>query len=112
MVALINQKKGYTDGQGLANSTLYTLAANSTTYASAFHDVTSGNNKCTSTREHFCTDGATTSFSAGTGYDQVTGLGSVDLAIWRRRGRRIRDTASRHDDDRYGGECGTQREHK
>ena len=28
------------------NPTLYQLAANSSTYASAFHDVTSGNNNC------------------------------------------------------------------
>jgi subtilase family serine protease len=74
IVALINQKQGYTTGQGLINSTLYTLAADSTTYATAFHDITSGNNDCTVSANCSSTDG----FSAGTGYDQVTGLGSVD----------------------------------
>jgi hypothetical protein len=76
MVALINQQQGYTGGQGLINPTLYTLAANSTTYASAFHDVTSGNNDCTA-GSTYC--GSTAGFSAGVGYSQVTGLGSVDL---------------------------------
>jgi subtilase family serine protease len=77
MLALINQKAGYTTGQGLINSTLYKLAADSSTYASAFHDVTTGNNNCTAGTS-FCS--ATTGFSAGPGYDEVTGLGSVDLA--------------------------------
>ncbi len=77
MLALINQKAGYTTGQGLINTTLYKLAADSTTYASAFHDVTTGNNNCTAGAT-YCS--ATTGFSAGTGYDEVTGLGSVDLS--------------------------------
>jgi subtilase family serine protease len=77
MLALINQKAGYTTGQGLINTTLYKLAADSSTYASAFHDVTSGNNNCTAGAT-LCS--ATTGFSAGTGYDEVTGLGSVDLS--------------------------------
>jgi subtilase family serine protease len=77
MLALINQKAGFVAGMGLANPTLYTLASNSTTYASAFHDVTSGNNDCNA-GSTYC--GSTTGgFSAGAGYDQVTGLGSVDL---------------------------------
>jgi subtilase family serine protease len=75
IVALINQKAGYTSGQGLINPTLYKLAASGTTYASAFHDITSGNNDC-SAGSPDC--GSSAGFSAGTGYDQVTGLGSVD----------------------------------
>ncbi len=77
MLAIINQKAGYTTGQGLVNKQLYTLAANSATYASAFHDVTSGNNDCLG-GSTLCS--STAGFSAGVGYDQVTGLGSVDLA--------------------------------
>ena len=76
MVALINQQHGYTSGQGLVNPTLYTLAANSGTYALAFHDIASGNNDCTAGSAD-CS--GTTGFSAGTGYDQVTGLGTIDL---------------------------------
>jgi subtilase family serine protease len=80
MVAILNQVKGYTGGQGLINPTLYTLAANSTTYAAAFHDVTTGNNECPSSLgSTYCSTAGEGSFSAGTGYDQVTGLGSVDL---------------------------------
>ncbi|HEY1903979.1 MAG TPA: protease pro-enzyme activation domain-containing protein [Terracidiphilus sp.] len=75
ILALINQKQGYATGQGLINPTLYTLAANSTTYASAFHDITLGNNDCEAGSAD-CS--STAGFSAGTGYDQVTGLGSVD----------------------------------
>jgi len=78
MLALINQKRGYATGQGLINPTLYTLASNSTTYSSAFHDITKGNNDCTA-GSTYCGSPAAGGFSAGTGYDQVSGLGSVDL---------------------------------
>jgi subtilase family serine protease len=77
IVALINQKAGYTEGQGLINPTLYTLAANSATYASAFHDITSGNNDCLGGSAN-CASGDV-GFSAGVGYDEASGLGSVDV---------------------------------
>ncbi len=81
ILALINQKQGYTTGQGLVNGTLYTLAADSTTYAAAFHDITTGNNYCLAgSPDCASSDGSTFGFAAGTGYDQVTGLGSVDAA--------------------------------
>ena len=80
MLALINQKAGYTSGQGLINPTLYKLAKNSSTYASAFHDITSGNNYCTAGSAYCPSNGATLGYQAGTGYDEVTGLGSVDVA--------------------------------
>lgn len=77
ILALINQKQNAT-GQGLINPTLYALAANATTYGSAFHDITSGNNDC-SAGSNFClTSGSSSGYSAGTGYDQVTGLGTID----------------------------------
>jgi subtilase family serine protease len=75
-IALLNQKAGYVNGQGLVNPTLYALASDSATYASVFHDVTSGNNNCNAGSTYCGT--TTTGFKAGTGYDQVTGLGSVD----------------------------------
>jgi subtilase family serine protease len=79
MLALINQKAGYTvgQGQGLINPELYKLAASSATYASAFHDITSGNNDCLA-GSAFCASGSP-GFSAGVGYDQASGLGSVDV---------------------------------
>ena len=77
MLALINQKENST-GQGLINSTLYTMAANSGTYASAFHDITSGSNACTA-GSTYCSSAGAASYSATTGYDQATGLGSIDF---------------------------------
>jgi subtilase family serine protease len=73
IVALLDQKTG--SSQGNINSTLYGLAAAS---SSAFHDITTGNNivPCTSGTKD-CANGSL-GYSAGRGYDQVTGLGSVD----------------------------------
>lgn len=84
MLAIINQQQGYTGGQGLINPELYTLAAASTTYAAAFYDITSGNNECASSLgSTYCssTSGSATSYTTNTGYDEVTGLGSVDLSV-------------------------------
>jgi subtilase family serine protease len=74
LVALINQKTG--SSQGLVNPRLYVLAA-SQPYV--FHDVTVGDNKvpCTAGTTD-CPSGGTIGYTAGTGYDLVTGLGSVD----------------------------------
>jgi subtilase family serine protease len=77
MLAIVNQKEDST-GQGLINSTLYTLASNSSTYASAFHDITSGSNACTAGSTYCSTAGAA-EYSATTGYDEATGLGSLDF---------------------------------
>jgi subtilase family serine protease len=80
MMAILNQQKGYTTGQGLLNPMLYSLASNSTTYAAAFHDVTTGNNACPSSLgTTYCSGTATSQYAAATGYDLATGLGSVDL---------------------------------
>jgi Pro-kumamolisin, activation domain/Bacterial Ig-like domain (group 3) len=91
MVAIINQKQNST-GQGVINSALYGLAANSTAYASAFHDIGSGSsNGCTSgvnygqvavgtsTALWNCIAASAGSFATATGYDEATGLGSIDL---------------------------------
>jgi subtilase family serine protease len=75
IVALLNQKIA-SGGLGNINPTLYALAASS---PSAFHDVTTGNNivPCTAGSKN-CTNGSL-GYSAGAGYDQVTGLGSIDV---------------------------------
>ncbi|ADV83452.1 protease pro-enzyme activation domain-containing protein [Terriglobus saanensis] len=84
MLALINQKLN-SSGQGVVNSTLYELASNSSTYTSSFHDITSGNNACTA-GSSYCSGSATSQYSAANGYDQATGLGSVNLynllSVW------------------------------
>jgi subtilase family serine protease len=75
IVALLNESLG-SSGLGNINPTLYRLAAST---PAAFHDVTTGNNKvpCTAGTVD-CPSGTTEiGFSAGAGYDQVTGLGSV-----------------------------------
>lgn len=76
ILALINQKTGST-GQGNVNYILYPLAASSPT---AFHDVTTWNNasSCTLGTQD-CPDGSPIGFTAGLGYDQATGLGTIDV---------------------------------
>src|SRR3984957_11857885 len=76
LTALLNQKLG-TGGSGNINPKLYSLAQSN---PGIFHDVTAGNNIVTvacSRRQPDC--GATpVGYNAGVGYDQTTGLGSVD----------------------------------
>jgi pseudomonalisin len=71
LMALVVQRTG--SRQGNANPAFYTLAA--AQYGSGgpavFHDVTTGSNSVP----------GVTGSSCGTGYDQVTGLGSVDGAV-------------------------------
>ncbi|MGA2267957.1 MAG: protease pro-enzyme activation domain-containing protein [Bryobacteraceae bacterium] len=76
IVALLNQSLG-TSGLGNINPTLYKMAQ---TAPGAFHDITTGSNivPCV-TGSPNCTNG-TFGFRAGPGYDQVTGLGSVDAS--------------------------------
>jgi Pro-kumamolisin, activation domain/Bacterial Ig-like domain (group 3) len=84
MLATIEQKLG--TALGNIDPDLYTLASNSTTYASAFHDITVGNNivPCTAGTPASapaatqCPGSGQFGYSASTGYDQATGLGSVD----------------------------------
>lgn len=68
--ALINQQAvaegGATNTVGFLNPALYAVAAG-TNYAACFHDITTGNNIWTNTPNLF---------SAGTGYDLCTGLGT------------------------------------
>jgi hypothetical protein len=75
ILALINQKTNST-GQGNINYILYPLAASS---PSAFHDITTGDNTsaCAQGTEN-CPNGGAIGFSAVTGYDEATGLGSID----------------------------------
>jgi len=76
LVAIINQARNST-GQGVVNSTLYSLAATSA-YATAFHDITSGGNQCLSGTS-YCASPGTTDYPATTGYDEASGLGSIDF---------------------------------
>jgi|CZKJ01.1.fsa_nt_gi subtilase family serine protease len=78
ILALIEQDLATPSGLGNINPNLYYIAAGNPT---ALHDITTGNNIVP------CTEGSLNcpstapfqyGFSAGTGYDQVTGLGSVN----------------------------------
>ena len=71
IMAIVNQKTG--SAQGNPNPTLYALAAleaRGTTGHAYFHDVTSGSN----------TVPGVSGYSAGTGYDLTTGVGTVNAS--------------------------------
>ncbi len=71
MIALLNQK--INSKQGLINTTLYPLAAKQSSLGvTIFHDTTTGNNSVP----------GQTGFSATTGYDRASGLGSVDANLF------------------------------
>ena len=76
ILALVSQATS-SSGLGNVNPMLYNLAASS---GSAFHDITTGNNMvpCGAGSSN-CGSSGQIGFSAGTGYDQVTGLGSLDV---------------------------------
>jgi subtilase family serine protease len=77
MVAIIGQAKGYT-WQGVVNPMLYTLASDPATYASAFHDIVGSGNYC-DIGAPYCSAAGAASFNTSIGYDEATGLGSIDL---------------------------------
>ncbi len=78
MLALLEQSVGSRLGQ--ANNVLYQLAASK--YSTVMHDITTGNNSvvCSSGSPNCGTNGFLTSWDAVTGYDQASGLGSLDAA--------------------------------
>ena len=76
-LAILNQVQQEA-GQGNINPVLYGLAANPTTYAAAFHDIISGTNACLPSAAT-CSVAGESSYAATPGYDQATGLGSLDF---------------------------------
>jgi subtilase family serine protease len=76
IVALLNQKGGGT-AQGNVNPTLYKVYAST---PNAFHDITTGNNivPCQAGTPD-CPSSGSYGYSAGTGYDLVTGLGTLEV---------------------------------
>jgi subtilase family serine protease len=69
LVAIADQMNGH--GLGLINPALYKLGADPTRYANDFFDVTTGNNAAVS---------GIPGYSASTGWDPVTGLGTPNAA--------------------------------
>jgi trimeric autotransporter adhesin len=80
MLALVAQSQGGAR-LGQVDPVLYGLAANSTTYASVFHDVKVGNNSvvCASGSSNCGTNGFLEGYNAVAGYDLASGLGSVNV---------------------------------
>jgi subtilase family serine protease len=82
IITLVNQQLGNLPPSGLGNvnPTLYKLAQ--TPANNVFHDITTGNNivPCTKNSKNCpATPPLQYGYSAGTGYDLVTGLGSLDV---------------------------------
>jgi hypothetical protein len=76
-IAILNQAQHVT-GQGNINPQLYSLAANPGSNPSPFHDITSGTIACVAGATN-CMAANQSSYPATSGYDQATGLGSIDL---------------------------------
>jgi hypothetical protein len=74
MVLLLAQKYG---NLGNINPTLYGLAKTPAIYATAFNDITTGNNLQPCSTGTGCSNGHV-GYEATTGYDLITGLGSVN----------------------------------
>ena len=83
LVAVVEQKLGGTANVGIGNVNpiLYGLA-NGPTYSSIFHDITTGNNSvpCSQGTPN-CPNGGSIGYNAGPGYDQASGLGSIDANV-------------------------------
>lgn len=80
MLALLNHylvSSGGQAGLGNVNPNLYWLALNS---PGVFHDTTNGNNVVPCTIGSIDCNSGSLGFSAATGYDRATGLGSVDAS--------------------------------
>jgi uncharacterized protein (TIGR03437 family) len=100
VLALLNQyqvKNGNqpTSGMGNINPELYRLAQ---TYPAAFHDITTGNNNVPCVQSSPDCSTGSFGYSAGTGYDLVTGIGSVDvnnlITHWNQNGAPSKTTVS------------------
>ncbi len=77
ITAIADQVAGH--DLGFINAALYKTGQNASTYAAGFHDVTSGNNSAVeadSNNNPITVNG----YSAGTGWDAVTGLGSPNAS--------------------------------
>ena len=76
ILAMVEQKLG-TGALGNIGPTLYGLAKD---FPNVFHDVITGNNSvvCSQGTPN-CPSGGSIGYNAGTGYDQATGLGTLDV---------------------------------
>ena len=80
ILALVSQSQNARLGQ--ANYVLYNLANQTALYKSVFHDVTTGNNSvvCAAGSTNCGSNDFLSGYNAAAGYDQASGLGSVDAS--------------------------------
>jgi len=80
ILALVEQKLATPNGLGNVGPVLYGFL-NGPTYTSVFHDINTGNNSvpCAQGTSN-CPNGGSIGYNAGTGYDQASGIGSVDVS--------------------------------
>lgn len=81
ILAIVEQNLHTTGGLGNIGPTLYGLASGPTA-STIFHDILTGNNSvlCFQGTPN-CPNGGIIGYNAGTGYDQATGLGSLDVNL-------------------------------
>jgi Pro-kumamolisin, activation domain/Bacterial Ig-like domain (group 3) len=80
VLALVEQQLGNTTGLGNVGPVLYGFLTGPT-YSSVFHDITTGTNSVPCSQGTLnCPNGGSIGFSAGTGYDQASGIGTIDVS--------------------------------
>jgi len=80
VLALVEQHLGNTTGLGNVGPILYGFLTGPT-YTSVFHDITTGNNSIPCAQGTLnCPTGSPIGFNATTGYDQASGIGTIDVS--------------------------------
>jgi subtilase family serine protease len=80
VVALVEQQLGNTTGLGNIGPVLYGFLTGPT-YSSVFHDITSGSNSVPCSQGTLnCPNGGSIGYNATTGYDQASGIGTIDVS--------------------------------
>jgi subtilase family serine protease len=80
VLALVEQHLGNTTGLGNIGPILYGFLTGPT-YTSVFHDITSGNNSIPCAQGTLnCPNGGSIGYNASTGYDQASGIGTIDVS--------------------------------
>jgi subtilase family serine protease len=79
VLALVEQQLGNTTGLGNIGPVLYGFLTGPT-YSSVFHDITSGSNSVPCSQGTLnCPNGGSIGYNATAGYDQASGIGTIDV---------------------------------
>lgn len=80
ILALVEQKLATPSGLGNVGPVLYGFL-NGPTYSSVFHDIITGSNSIPCSQGTLnCPNGGSIGYNASTGYDQASGIGSIDAS--------------------------------